>query len=132
MDQESFETLTLQPETLGDDRLLLVENVVMQVEKFNGGAIGVQSAAARRDDGRAHRACRPGDTTSGNVTKPATLDTGLEESASHSSSRKARRSGCTPRRGSLRDERDGQHRPSGHRAPQGPLLAHVLISIERS
>src|SRR3982751_2050235 len=42
MDQESFETMTLQPEVVGDDRLLLVDNVVVQVQKFNGGPIGLQ------------------------------------------------------------------------------------------
>src|SRR3954466_3755352 len=34
MDQESYETLTLRPETLGDDRLLLVDNVMVQVLKY--------------------------------------------------------------------------------------------------
>ena len=42
MDQESFETLTLRPEIVGDDRLLLVDNVMVQIQKFNGNPIGVQ------------------------------------------------------------------------------------------
>ena len=42
MDQETFETLTLRPELLGDDRLLLVDNLIVQVQKFNGNPIGVQ------------------------------------------------------------------------------------------
>src|SRR5216110_884177 len=36
MDQESFETLTLQPDTVGDDRELLVDNLIVQVQRFNG------------------------------------------------------------------------------------------------
>src|SRR5579862_4903045 len=36
MDQESFETITLRAETVGDDRLLLVDNVIVQVNKYNG------------------------------------------------------------------------------------------------
>src|SRR3954466_6415754 len=31
MDQESFETLTLRPEIVGDDRQLLVDNVMVQI-----------------------------------------------------------------------------------------------------
>src|SRR6188474_2633988 len=42
MDQETFETLTLGADLLGDDRQLLVENVVVQVQKFNGRPIGLQ------------------------------------------------------------------------------------------
>src|SRR4026208_1826117 len=42
MDQETFDTLTLRPELLGDDRLLLVDNLIVQVQKFNGNPIGVQ------------------------------------------------------------------------------------------
>src|SRR5262245_44025866 len=42
MDQDSFETLTLRADLLGDDRLLLAENLIVQVQKFNGNPIGVQ------------------------------------------------------------------------------------------
>src|ERR1700750_1914092 len=42
MDQESFDTLTLRPEVVGDDRLLLVDNVLVQVQKYNGAPIGLQ------------------------------------------------------------------------------------------
>ena len=43
MDQESFETLTLSAATLGDDRLLLVDNVLVQIHKYNGNPIGLVS-----------------------------------------------------------------------------------------
>src|SRR4029453_7046229 len=42
MDQETYETLPLRPELLGEDRLLLVDNLIVQVQKFNGNPIGVQ------------------------------------------------------------------------------------------
>src|SRR5215468_4712119 len=34
MDQQSFETLSIRAETIGDDRLLLVDNVLVQVHKY--------------------------------------------------------------------------------------------------
>jgi elongation factor P len=78
MDQDSYETLTLSAETLGDDRLLLVDNVVIQMQKYNGNPIGiefpphVELTVAKTEPGVR------GDTASGGVTKPATLETGLE------------------------------------------------------
>src|SRR4051812_25388831 len=42
MDQESFETLTLAADRIGDDRDLLVDNLTIQVQRFNGVAIGLQ------------------------------------------------------------------------------------------
>src|SRR5690349_17217952 len=36
MDQESFDTLTLSAAVVGDDRQLLVDNVPVQIQKFNG------------------------------------------------------------------------------------------------
>lgn len=78
MDQESFETLTLRADTLGDDRLLLVDNVLVQVHKYNGNPIGVVLPAHVE---LTVASCEPGvrgDTASGGVTKSATLETGLE------------------------------------------------------
>ena len=78
MDQESYETLTLGSDTLGDDRLLLVDNVLIQIQKYNGNPIGMQLpphvelTVAKTEPGVR------GDTASGGVTKPATLETGLE------------------------------------------------------
>jgi elongation factor P len=78
MDQESYETLTLQQQTLGDDRLLLVENVEVQIEKFNGSPIGLQLPPHVVMAVTHTEPAVRGDTTSGNVTKPATLESGLE------------------------------------------------------
>ena len=78
MDQDSFETLTLSAATLGDDKLLLVDNVLVQIHKYNGNPIGVvfpphvELKVASTEPGVR------GDTASGGVTKSATLETGLE------------------------------------------------------
>jgi elongation factor P len=78
MDQESFDTMTLSPETLGDDRLLLVDNVLVQVHKYNGNPIGVVFPAHVELTVTATEPGVRGDTASGGVTKAATLETGLE------------------------------------------------------
>ena len=78
MDQESFETLTLNTDTVGDDRELLVDNLSVQIHKYNGNPIGIQFpphvelAVAHTEPGVR------GDTASGGVTKAATLETGLQ------------------------------------------------------
>ena len=41
MDQESYDTLTLGDDVIGDDRLLLADNLLVQVQKFNGRPIGI-------------------------------------------------------------------------------------------
>ena len=78
MDQETFETLTLGPDLLGDDRQLLVENVVVQVQKFNGRPIGLQFPPHVELTVTYTEPAVRGDTSSGNVTKAATLETGME------------------------------------------------------
>jgi elongation factor P len=78
MDQGSFDTLTLSSETLGDDRLLLVDNVLVQVHKYNGNPIGVVFPAHVELTVTATEPGVRGDTASGGVTKAATLETGLE------------------------------------------------------
>ena len=78
MDQESFDTLTLRGEMLGEDRLLLVDNLVVQVQKFNGNAIGVQFPPLVELKVTATEPGARGNTASGNVTKLATLETGLQ------------------------------------------------------
>jgi elongation factor P len=78
MDQASFETLTLSRDTLGDDRLLLSDNLPVQIQKFNGGPIGLQLPALVELTVTSTEPGVRGDTASGGVTKPATLETGLE------------------------------------------------------
>ena len=63
---------------LGDNRLLLADNIVVQIQKYNGAPIGlefpphVEMTVARTEPGTR------GDTASGSVTKAATTNTGLE------------------------------------------------------
>jgi elongation factor P len=78
MDQETFDTLTLGDDVIGDDRELLVDDLVVQINKFNGNPIGLQlppiveMAIAETELGSR------GDTASGSVTKVARTETGLE------------------------------------------------------
>ena len=71
LDQTSFETLTLSPDVVADDRLLLVDNLPVQVLRYNGTPIGLQLppvveiAVADTEPGVR------GDTASGGVTKVA-------------------------------------------------------------
>ena len=78
MDQQTFETLTLRQDVLGDDRLLLGDNVVVQIQKFNGNPIGVQLPTVVELTVTHTEPGVRGDTASGGVTKSATLETGLE------------------------------------------------------
>ena len=78
MDQESFETLTLSADTLGDDRLLLVDNVLVQILKYNGNPIAIQFPPHVELTVTHTEPGVRGDTASGGVTKAATLETGLQ------------------------------------------------------
>jgi elongation factor P len=78
MDQESFDTLTLGPDIVGDDRFLLADNVMVQIQTYNGRPIAIQfpphveiKVASTEEGAR-------GDTASGSVTKVAKLETGME------------------------------------------------------
>jgi len=78
MDQQTYDTLTLRADVVGDAKDLLVDNVVIDVQKFNGNPIGlsfpphVELAVKDTEEGVR------GDTASGSVTKVATLETGME------------------------------------------------------
>jgi len=78
MDQASFDTLTLSGDMIGDARDFLVEGLIIQIHKFNGNPIGLQMPThvellvAQTEPGAR------GDSSSGSVTKPATLETGVE------------------------------------------------------
>jgi elongation factor P len=78
MDQETYETLTLRPETVGDDRYLLVDNVLVQIQKYNGSPIGLQFPPHVELTVTDSEPGVRGDTASGGVTKLATLETGLQ------------------------------------------------------
>jgi elongation factor P len=78
LDQNSYETVNLPKEMLGDALLFLVEGAMIQIEKFNDNPIGiivpqqVELTVTYTEPGVR------GDTASGAVTKPAKLETGLE------------------------------------------------------
>jgi len=78
MDQESFETLTLGADKVGDGRDLLVDNLIVQVQKYNGNPIGLQFPPHVELVVTSTEPGVRGDTASGGATKPATLSTGLE------------------------------------------------------
>jgi elongation factor P len=78
MDQDSFEGLTLGAELVGEDRLLLPDNVGVQIQKFNGRPIGLQLPPHVELNVTSTEPGVRGDTASGGVTKLAILETGLE------------------------------------------------------
>src|SRR5512134_1164754 len=78
MDQDTFETLTISGDTLGSDRQLIVDNVLVQVQKYNGAPIGIQFPPHVELTVTSTEPGVRGDTASGGVTKLARLETGLE------------------------------------------------------
>src|SRR6204780_3676881 len=78
LDQETFETLTLPEAVIGNALEVLIEGTIVELLKYNGNPIGlelpafVELAVAFTEPGVR------GDSSSGSVTKPATLETGLE------------------------------------------------------
>jgi elongation factor P len=78
MNQSTYETMTLTAETLGDDRFCLAPEIEVQVQTFNGKPIGVQLPTIVELTITATEPGVRGNTASGGVTKPATLETGLE------------------------------------------------------
>ena len=78
MDQETFETLTLRPDMIGDDSEMLVDELIVQINKFNGNPIGLQLPALVEMTINETEPGTRGDTASGTVTKVARTNTGLE------------------------------------------------------
>ena len=78
LDQESYETLTLDEEMVGSALQLLREGIMLQLLKYNGNPIGLQLpqfvelTVAYTEPGAR------GDSSSGSGTKLAKLETGLE------------------------------------------------------
>ena len=78
MDEETFETLTLNGDMLGDDRLSARGQSARPGPQYNGHPIGLQFPAIIELTVRSTEPGVRGDTASGGVTKPAILETGLE------------------------------------------------------
>jgi elongation factor P len=78
MDQDSYETVSLTVDTLGDDRLFLVDNLPVEILKYNGHPIGMELPPHVELTVTYTEPAVRGDTSSGSVTKAATLETGME------------------------------------------------------
>ena len=78
MDQESFETLTLSGEMMGDALDFIVEGAIVQLHKYNGNPIGLQLPPHVELHVTYTEPGVRGDTSSGRVTKSAKLETGIE------------------------------------------------------
>lgn len=78
LDQESFETLSLNEEIVGNALDLLIEGSILQIDKYNGNPIGLQLPAQVELVVTYTEPGVRGDTATGSVTKPAKLETGFE------------------------------------------------------
>jgi elongation factor P len=78
LDQESYETLTLADEMVGNALDFLIAGTIIQLHKYNGNPIGLQLPPFVELDVAYTEPGARGDTSSGTVTKLARLETGLE------------------------------------------------------
>jgi elongation factor P len=78
MDQDTYETITLGGEMLGDAVDFLTDGLVVQILMFNGQAIGLQLPQHVELTVTETEPGARGDTAAGNVTKVAKLETGIE------------------------------------------------------
>ena len=78
MNQETFETHTLSEEMLGDALDYLLEGTIIQILLFNGNPIGLELPTHVELEVAYTEPGVKGDTSSGTVTKPAKLETGIE------------------------------------------------------
>jgi len=78
LDQESFETLSLNEGMIGEALDYLVEGAIVQIDKYNGNPIGLELPAQVELTVTYTEPGVRGDTASGSVTKPAKLETGIE------------------------------------------------------
>jgi elongation factor P len=78
LDQDSYETLTLTEEMVGNAMDLLVEGALLQLHKYNGNPIGLQLPIFVELEVTYAEPGARSDTSSGGGTKLARLETGLE------------------------------------------------------
>ena len=77
LDQETFETLTLNEQQVGDAADFLIDGLLLQLHKYNGNPIGLQLPTHVDLEIAYTEPAVRGDTSSG-ATKIARLETGLE------------------------------------------------------
>ena len=78
LDQESFETLTLSEDVMGNALELLIEGTLIQLQKYNGNPIGLQLPMFVELNVAYAEPGVKGDTSSGSGNKVCRLETGLE------------------------------------------------------
>ena len=78
LDQETYETITLSEQMMGEALDFLVEGTIIHIDKYNGNPIGLQLPAQVELAVTYTEPGVRGDTASGSVTKPAKLETGIE------------------------------------------------------
>lgn len=78
LDQESFETLTLPEEVIGNALDVLIEGTLIQLQKYNGNPIGLQLPMFVELNVAYAEPGVKGDTSSGSGNKVCRLETGLE------------------------------------------------------
>jgi len=77
MENDTFEQFEFSKEQLGDDIDFLIEDIVVQIMKFNGSPINVELPPTVILKVVETPPGVKGDTASGGGTKPATLDSGV-------------------------------------------------------
>ncbi len=78
LDQESYETLTLDEGMIGNALDYLIEGALIQLHKYNGNPIGLQLPMFVELNVTYAEPAARGDSSSGSGTKLARLETGLE------------------------------------------------------
>ena len=78
LDQSSFETLQLEPAKVADALDLMLEGLIVQIQKYNGNPIGLELPQHVELTIKYTEPAVRGDTSSGSVTKAAKLETGAE------------------------------------------------------
>ena len=78
LDQETFDTLTLPAEVVGDALDLLLDGTLIEMRKYNGNPIGLELPTFVELAVADTEPAVKGDSSSGSGTKVAKLETGLE------------------------------------------------------
>ena len=78
LDQETYETLTLADEVVGNALDFLIGGTLVELLKYNGNPIGLELPKFVELEVASSEPGVRGDSSSGGTTKPATLETGLE------------------------------------------------------
>ena len=78
LDQSTFETLQLDAGKVGDATDLMLEGLIVQIQKYNGNPIGLELPMHVELTVKYTEPAVRGDTSSGSVTKAAEMETGAE------------------------------------------------------